>query len=328
MFAVYVNPMDPVDQVDPHQPNEHRGPVLAERDAFRVIDCQSCGFKHLDPLPTGEELRRIYRQQFYEKDKPLYLERHRADLPWWRLVYRERYESLEAHLPAERRRVLDVGAGPGFFLEAGLERGWDATGLEPSPRAAEHARSLGAEIVEGFLDQDTARALGRFDAVHLGNVLEHLPDPRGTLGLIREQLDPGGLILVVVPNDFNPIQRAAHQVCDLPDWWVAPPHHLNYFDHGSLARLLARAGFEVLETTSSFPIDLFLLMGDRYVGDDELGRDCHGRRMELELNLDRAGLTPLRRRLYRALADLGLGREAIALGRRREDSNGLKSTGP
>jgi hypothetical protein len=69
---------------------------------------------------------------------------------------------------------------------------------------------------------------------------------------------------------------------------------------------------------STFPIDLFLLMGDNYVGDDALGRACHGRRMLLEQRLFDAGANETKRKLYRAFAEAGLGREVFIIGRRIE----------
>ena len=121
---------------------------------------------------------------------------------------------------------------------------------------------------------------------------------------------------MVVPNDYSPFQDALRTACDLPPWWVAPPHHVNYFDFDSLAGLVARCGFEVLRRDATFPIDMFLLMGDNYLGNDELGRACHARRMRFETNLDKAGKGEVKRRLYGALAELGLGREVQILARR------------
>jgi hypothetical protein len=100
-------------------------------------------------------------------------------------------------------------------------------------------------------------------------------------------------------------------------WWLAPPHHLNYFDFDSLQGLLSRLGLDVLEAMTSFPMELFLLMGEDYVGNDELGRACHARRKKFDLSLESAGLGAVRRRLYGALAKAGLGREAIIVARKK-----------
>ena len=287
----------------------HNGPILDEIKGYSVIDCEACGFKHVVPLPTMAELAAVYRLEYYTVDKPLYLERYREDLDWWNLVYRERYETFEELLPPTRRRLLDVGSGPGFFLLLGQERGWQTLGIEPAARAAAHSRTLGVEVLEEFLTEETAPGLGTFDVVHLSEVLEHLPDPRGMLEIVKSLLAPGGLLCVVVPNDYNPLQYSLRTVCSYAPWWVGPPHHLNYFDFSSLSRLVESVGFEVVLKEATFPIDMFLLMGDNYVDNDLLGRQCHQKRKTLEQNLAKAGMTDLKRRWYQALASLGLGRE-------------------
>jgi hypothetical protein len=68
---------------------------------------------------------------------------------------------------------------------------------------------------------------------------------------------------------------------------------------------------------STFPIDLFLLFGDNYVGNDDVGRACHARRKNFELSLNAAGLNGLKRKLYKSFSELGLGREIVAFGRRK-----------
>jgi len=295
---------------------EHRGAALDREGTFRVIECEACGFRHVVPLPDAEELRDVYRHEYYAVEKPLYLERSREDEPWWRVVHGERFETFEELLGPGRRRALDVGSGPGVFLAVGEERGWETLGVEPSEQAAAYARGRGLDVVEHFLAPELAPELGTFDAVHLNEVLEHLPDPRGHLALCRELLSPGGVICVAVPNDHRPFQAVLREAAGYAPWWVAPPHHLNYFDFDSLARLFESAGFEVVRRETSFPIDLFLLMGEDYVGDDALGRSCHARRRRFEERMEAAGAGGLKRALYAKLAELGIGRHAILYGRK------------
>ncbi len=97
------------------------------------------------------------------------------------------------------------------------------------------------------------------------------------------------------------------------DWWVAPPHHLNYFNFDSLTRLLARSGFVAKARATSFPMEAFLMMGENYVNDPALGRACHNRRKKFDLAFEAAGLKETRRGFYRALAELGIGREAVVI---------------
>lgn len=293
----------------------HDGPLLAERNGFAVIDCAGCGFAHATPLPTVDDLVTTYAHDYYAAEKPLYLARSEEDRGWWLEVYAERLQRIEARLPAAARTVLDIGSGPGLFLDAAAARGWGTFGVEPSRQAAAHARGLGHDIREGFFDAGLAATLPAVDAIHMALVLEHVPDPLALLVAARGRLRAGGMLCVAVPNDFNPLQRAA-EAAGLAPWWVAPPHHLNYFTQASLADLLERAGFQVVERSATFPMELFLLMGDIYVGDDALGRVCHGKRKAFETALRRAGQGEMLSRLYASLAAQGLGREIVLYAQR------------
>jgi SAM-dependent methyltransferase len=294
----------------------HSGRVVESKNGFEIVQCSRCGFKHLVPIPSEEELKKIYEKEYYSSEKPLYIERNLEDQEWWKTVYDGRLDLFESLLASDRRRILDVGCGPGFFLYHVMQRGWKGLGIEPSKQASTFAQSLGVEVKNGFLNDQPTGELGTFDVVYMNEVLEHVSDPIGLLTTAVGLLNPGGLLCVIVPNDYNPIQQALQDVCDFPSWWVAPPHHINYFDVSSIKALLERAGTEIVHSEATFPIDLFLMMGDNYVGNDEMGRECHSRRKNLEINLARAGLAGLKRALYCSFAETGLGREIQVVGQK------------
>jgi SAM-dependent methyltransferase len=295
--------------------NDHSGELVDVYKDNTVVDCGHCGFKHLIPIPTADELSAAYETEYYAEEKPHYFDRHREDLDWWNLAYGDRYDVLETHLDPDRRRLLDIGSGPGFFLLHGQERGWDVRGIEPSRQAAEHARGLGVEVDNAFYSDETAPGLGTFDAINMAEVLEHIPDPADFLNLIHDHLSDDGVLCVVVPNDFNPFQAVLQESMGFEPWWITH-HHLNYFDFESLGALFERCGFEVVMSEGTFPIDLFLLMDDNYIGNDEVGRASHGKRKTFEFNLAAGGRNDLKRDIYRKLAEVGLGREILIIGRK------------
>jgi 2-polyprenyl-3-methyl-5-hydroxy-6-metoxy-1,4-benzoquinol methylase len=299
------------------QCRDHHGALVTRAKGYDVISCAVCGFRHVVPLPEPAELERVYREAYYTEEKPTFLSHAGEDEEWAALASRDRLEIFERLLRGDRRHILDVGCGPGYFLKVAKERGWSALGLEPSRQAAEHARGLGIEIVENFFNAATARTLGRFEVVHLNNVLEHVPNPIDLVALAHGLIKPGGLICLNVPNDFTPFQASACSALALPEWWVAPPHHLNYFDFRTLSELVTRAGFEVSERATSFPMELFLLMGLDYTKDPALGLACHNQRKRFDLGLEKAGFQETRRAFYRALAAAGIGREAVVIARKR-----------
>ncbi len=292
---------------------DHEGPLVTKLKTHEVIACRICGFRHVVPLPDPSELESAYREKYYTDEKPTFLAHAAEDQDWGEIASRDRLEAFERLLPGDRRHLLDIGCGPGFFLQTAQERGWRVLGIEPSRQAAAHARTLSVQVVEGFFNADSAKGLGRFDVAHLNNVLEHVPNPVEIVSLARDLLAPGGILCLNVPNDFSSFQNAARKSLDLPEWWVAPPHHLNYFDFESLTGLLTRLGFAVAERTTTFPMELFLLMGMNYTADASLGRSCHTQRKRFDLALEQSGFIETRRAFYRALAAAGLGREIVLI---------------
>ncbi|HUO94238.1 MAG TPA: class I SAM-dependent methyltransferase [Rhizomicrobium sp.] len=291
----------------------HEGLRISKANGLDVIDCAMCGFRHVVPLPHAHALEATYREDYYRDEKPSFLTHAGEDQDWAELAQNDRLEIFERLLPSQRRRLLDIGSGPGFFLRTAKSRGWQVLGVEPSRQAAAHARALGLEVAEGFFNTETAPGLGHFDAIQLNNVLEHVPDPAALLIAARQLLDSNGVLCVNTPNDYSPFQIAARAATTHTEWWVSPKHHLNYFDFDSLAGLLERLGFRVADRTTSFPMELFLLMGENYTSDPILGRACHTKRKRFDLALEAAGLGQTRRAFYHALANAGLGREAAII---------------
>ena len=296
----------------------HRGYTLVQVEEYDAIDCESCGFIHVVPIPSAEELADYYRTKFYEDSKPDYFVKAERDRNWLNIDYDMKLvmldEALEASLEhAESpRRILDIGSGPGHFLVRAKRQGWAALGLEASPAAVEFARSLGADVHEGYFDGTGMDDLGKFEAIHMQHVLEHAPDPVQLLSGLRELLRPGGAVCVEVPNDFSVVQEVLHCRMGFPAWWVAPPEHLNYFSKASLGELLTRSGFSAVHWTSQFPVDLALVSGLDYVRDPSVGSEVHEWRMRLETRLAEAR-PELLRDLYTKLLEVGIGRQLIVV---------------
>ena len=111
-------------------------------------------------------------------------------------------EVLLDHLPAQPRRILDIGTGDGRLLALALAARPDSTGvaLDFSPVMLEGARARFAgddrvEIVEHDLSRPLPAELGGFDAVVSSFVIHHLEDERkrALYGEVLELLEPGGV---------------------------------------------------------------------------------------------------------------------------------------
>ncbi|WP_262694973.1 class I SAM-dependent methyltransferase [Kordiimonas aquimaris] len=295
-----------------HSPlyGEHVGAVLDQHDEIEIVACKNCGFAHVIPIPAAEAVEAFYQEDFYQTEKSRYLEEAREDFEWKATEFNLRVKIANSLLGRGAGRVLDIGCGPGDFLKVAQDAGWDAVGIEPSPIAAKYAKERGLNVINGFFDAEASTKLGQFDFIHLSEVLEHIAEPIKLITLAEKLLNPGGVLCVSVPNDYNALQLAAVQNSGKKKWWIVPDHHLNYFNFDSLASTIEQCGLTVRQRLTNFPMELFLLMGQDYTKDPKLGRELHGLRKNLDINLATVDVDVMLK-FYESLAQANMGRLAI-----------------
>jgi 2-polyprenyl-3-methyl-5-hydroxy-6-metoxy-1,4-benzoquinol methylase len=281
-----------------------------------VIECEQCGYAHILPLPSDEELQSLYEDEFYQNDKDRYLQEAKEDIEWKKVEYGARFSIVEKIRENTKGTVLDIGCGPGDFLHLGKQRGWNVLGLEPSPLAARFASERGLDVKHAFFNSELIRELQLYEFIHMSEVLEHVKDPSQIVRQARDLLTDDGVLCISVPNDFNRFQSAVVKGSQKSHWWVQPHHHLNYFSFDSLSRLLEKNGFEIQHKTTNFPMEMFLLMGQDYSNNPSLGREMHAMRKHFDITLAEND-TYLRDTFYSHLAELGLGRLVILFATKR-----------
>jgi 2-polyprenyl-3-methyl-5-hydroxy-6-metoxy-1,4-benzoquinol methylase len=281
---------------------------------YKIIKDKEFGYLKVDPTPSSEELKIYYKEEFY-KPKPFNdssLEVQKDNQDYYNSRWDGIYKRCKLILPNKNFSVFDIGFGYAQALLYFKSKGIDVSGLEPSPECVKYARSKGLNVYETRIDDFKITKGKKFDVVLMLNVLEHLSNPQETLKSIKKNLiNPEGILVIEVPNDFNDFQITAVAEHNLDEWWVCPPHHLNYFSTSSLKLLLEKCDFEIKHAQGSFPMELFLLMGDVYVGNQELGKKCHNRRVEFEKVMRKHGKSDKLLSFYEALAKLDLGRTSV-----------------
>lgn len=286
---------------------------------YTVEPHKQFGFFQVSPTPSAADITRFYAEEFYSAKYKAFnnsaLEVQEADRDFHNAHRQDIVDAIErlSDRPLAGQSVLDVGCGWGQAMQYFASKGAKCFGFDPAPEAVDYVRSRGLECVRAGMERMDVFGDRRFDVVTLMNVLEHLADPIAVMQEIRAKvLAPSGLLVIEVPNEFNAFQIAAQKLHELRSWWVAPPAHLNYFSASTLANALCGTGYALRHMEASFPMEMFLLMGDQYVGDNTLGRACHERRMAFEMNLRSMGMADKLHSFYEALARVDLGRQVIA----------------
>lgn len=140
---------------------------------------------------------------------------------------------------ARRRRVVDVGCGMGSFLRVIKPLATHVVGVELNRECVALLRKDGIQVELSIKDLSE-----EFDTAYMFHVLEHLPDPLGTLTQIRARLaDHESLLVIEVPtaNDLL-IRVGCKPFLDFTFW----SQHLVLHTRDSLGRLLSAAGYSPL----------------------------------------------------------------------------------
>jgi len=211
-----------------------------------IVWCPNCTHMQLREIPTEAELERAYGAAASDD----YVEEEAGQ----RATARDLLERLERH--AGKGPLVDLGCWVGFLLDEARSRGWSPViGVEPSEFASTYARErLGLDVRrESLMSADVPAGQ---QAVVLGDVIEHLPDPGTALDRVGELLAPGGAVMLMLPDAGSRVARVMGS-----RWWSVIPTHVHYFTRKSLTRLLDGHGFEVRHlgtTPKAFTVRYYL----------------------------------------------------------------------
>jgi SAM-dependent methyltransferase len=205
-------------------------------DALGVHDgitrCARCHLLSQRPTVEPAALRALYEQV---EDAP-YLDQQasRREHFGWVLDQMDQLHRSDS-------RLLEVGAHVGLFLSEAAERGWKATGVEPSGWAvAEGTTRLGVALRQGTVETLRVKT-DSVDALVLLDVLEHLVDPVGALRRLKPVLASGGMLVISTINISGMHARVSSK-----RWPWFTRAHMHYPGPVQLTLMLRRAGFEMV----------------------------------------------------------------------------------
>jgi len=193
-----------------------------------IWGCRDCGLLFQWPMPDSDDLIKAYGAV----EDPLYVgERDNR--------YRTFRRVLSKLGPPRSRRLLDVGAYCGYFVDVAAQAGFKAEGTELSEWAVTQARQLGLTVHNETITERAASG-DRYDVLTMWDVVEHLEDPRAELEAAFQLLEPGGVLHLSTIDAGSRVARALGR-----HWPWLMDMHLYYFDRRSITRLLGQAGFRV-----------------------------------------------------------------------------------
>ena len=213
---------------------------------YRFLRCDACGSATLDAPPAAGDVAALYPERYTFNRAAGERSPLRATLAAleWRLFYAPTYRRRVAifrRLTGLRRgRLLEIGCGPGLLLAHFRDAGYDVEGVELcAADAAQGRERYGLPIREGHVEALPLER-GRYDAVVMINVLEHILDPAAVLSRACDVLRPGGCMVAGVPVVDSPYARL---LGGRGGAVTEAPRHVSIPSFAGTVGLLRRAGF-------------------------------------------------------------------------------------
>ena len=134
--------------------------------------------------------------------------------------------TMALNLINRQSKILEVGAGGGHFLRLALKKNHFVSGIELNQKRAANMLAFGYEIKELTMNQLKEKTNERYDVICAFQVLEHVSNPLEFINDMICLLNPGGKIILSVPNAA--VMKKIDP--DNEDLLNQPPHHMGHWD--------------------------------------------------------------------------------------------------
>ena len=138
------------------------------------------------------------------------------------------------------KKYLEIGVGNGEMISCALEMGYEITAVEICKEDCENISNvLDIDIInDNFINVDFNE---KFDIIIMGDVLEHVSEPKEALRKIKYILNTNGVLWISTPNYLSAFSRMRK---DKDPMWNQK-NHFTYFCYDGLNRILRELGFKV-----------------------------------------------------------------------------------
>ncbi len=230
-------------------------------EKFNIKNCNTCGFKITENIEDENNIDRYYQSEEYishsnTSNGVINLIYHKVR----NYMLGQKRKLVELAVGMQSGKILDIGAGTGFFLNEMRLNGWQVTGTEKSADARKFAQTefnLAVNETEDLFQFENSM----FDVITLWHVLEHIHRLSENMEAIVRLLKDDGKLVIAVPN------HESYDAQHYEEFWAAydVPRHIWHFAPSQMKSFGERYGLK-LEKIKTMPFDSFYvsLLSEKY----------------------------------------------------------------
>lgn len=215
---------------------------------YQYYTCVGCYSSQVIPFPSNSELEKFYNQYHCSEEEggsyDWIEDRMKADFPI-------KVKLIKKYLKKSEIKLLDVGCGKGFFVEACVKNKIYAMGIDVSKSGIDFATNklnVRAEQTDIVSFSKRIENNNQFDVITLWATIEHLSNPKEVIRAIYNCLKPGGLFFMDTGLGSEKFEKF------LPghSQWFDAPQHLFVYSVDGLKILLDNSDFKILKIDKNF----------------------------------------------------------------------------
>ncbi len=211
-------------------------------EIFDIFHCNNCTNRFTQNIAPQNEIGRYYQSENYtshsDTSKDFISKIYHSVR---NITLKSKRDLIVGLTKKQQGNLLDVGAGTGAFSNAMIQAGWAVTALEPDETArtvAQTKYNLQLQNPTELFNQEA----GKFDAITLWHVLEHIHTLKEYLQQFHKVLKQDGKLVIAVPN-YTSFDASYYQ-----EYWAGydVPRHLYHFSPAGMKILAEQMGFKII----------------------------------------------------------------------------------
>jgi SAM-dependent methyltransferase len=150
-----------------------------------------------------------------------------------------------------KSKVLDIGCSTGKLAKALKKKGCEVYGIDIDKESLKKAAKFCTKVYQIDLDNlksfDEKLRGQKFDAITMGDILEHLKYPGVLLEHLKKYLNPGGVLISTIPNIAFVFTRMKFLLGDFSysKRGLMDEDHLRFFTFTTARMLFKETGYEL-----------------------------------------------------------------------------------
>ncbi len=227
---------------------------FATGELFDIFHCKDCGFVFTQNIPDEKDIAPYY-------DSPTYISHSNTSKGLVNKLYhivrsimlRRKVSLVQKLTVLQNGRIVDYGAGTGYFARAMHKKGWEVTAIEKSEQARRFSKEkFGFEMQP----EDALKSIesNSVDVITLWHVMEHIQQIDTFWEDMSRILEDTGIAIIAVPN------CKSYDADNYGEHWAAydVPRHLWHFSPSTIMQLGEKHGF-ILERQYPMLFDGFYI---------------------------------------------------------------------